>query len=324
MSITTKTQKMLWGRSASRCSICKLELVMDASETDDESLVGENCHIVAKETNGPRGKSELTPDQRDKYNNLILLCNVHHKQIDDQPGSYTVEALHSKKNEHEQWVRQQLSIYDSSKQRDEEIYAGYVDEWEKKLSIDNWKDEISRALSHGQPSLSKELDNKILEASDWLLGRVWPNRYRDLEAAFNNFRIVLQDFYNVFHEHAVNQGEYWETEKYYRIDEWNEERYRKLADDFHYHVALVEDLSLELTRAANYLCDKIRSTLMHSYRIKEGVLLIQSGPHMDLSYKTYRAEYKNGERVDLPYPGLEEFKVKRTNRDFHFGKNDKV
>lgn len=319
MSISPKTQKMLWGRGASRCSICKMELVMDASETDDEALVGDNCHIVAKEVEGPRGESDLTPEQRDKYNNLILLCKVHHKQIDDQPGSFSIEKLHQIKSEHEAWVKQQLNIYDPEKQRDEEIYAGYVDAWENMLDINNWKNNISPTLYHGQPSLSKEFIQKVEEARDWLLNRIWPKRYPDLEAAFGNFRLVLQDFINTFQEHAVDRGDYWGTEKYYKIDEWNPERYRQLADDFHFHVALVEDLALELTRAANYVCDKIRSRLLHSYRINEGMLLIQSGPHMDLSYKTYRTEYRDQERVDVPYPGLEEFKGQRKDRDFHFG-----
>lgn len=83
MPITLKTHKMLWGRAANRCAICRMELVMDASETDDEAVVGEACHIVAQKEDGPRGQSPLTQEQRDKYANLILLCNVHHKQVDD-------------------------------------------------------------------------------------------------------------------------------------------------------------------------------------------------------------------------------------------------
>jgi hypothetical protein len=79
---------MLWGRYANRCNFedCRRELVMDATETDDESIIGEECHIFARGKNGPRGNSTLTEEQRDKYSNLILLCSVHHKLIDDQPG----------------------------------------------------------------------------------------------------------------------------------------------------------------------------------------------------------------------------------------------
>jgi hypothetical protein len=297
---------------------------MDASETDDPSLVGEACHVVAEKNNGPRGQSELTASQRDKYANLLLLCNVHHKQIDDQPNTYTVEVLQQIKNGHEKWVKEQLAAYDEKKQKDDEIYAGYVDEWEERLALDEWKRWASKILFHGQPSLSTKIDKQLSELRDWLLSRIWPERYPALEEAFTNLRLVLQDFQNQFHEHAVKRGdEILQTEKFYKIDEWNKERYKRLANEFHIHVALVEDLMLELTRAANYVCDKIREYLIHSYRLKEGVLLIEAGPFMpDLHYKTYRVEYRANERVDRPYPGLDRFKENRFSRDVYFGEKN--
>ena len=294
---------------------------MDASEADDPSLVGEACHVVAEKNDGPRGQSELTAKQRDKYANLLLLCNVHHKQIDDQPNKFTVEVLHQVKNDHEKWVKEKLVTYDEKKQKDDEIYADYVDEWEEKLDLDDWKQWASTILFHGQPSLSIKMDKQLAELRDWLLSRIWPKRYPALEDAFTNFRIVLQDFQNQFHEHVVKRGdEILQTEKFYKINEWNEERYNRLADQFHFHVALVEDLMLELTRAANYVCDKVREHLIHSYRLKEGVLLIEAGPFMpDLHHKTYRVEYHGDERIARPYPGLERFKEIRFSRDIYFG-----
>ena len=319
MSISLKTHKILWGRAANRCAICQMELVMDASETDDESVVGEACHIVAHSPDGPRGESDLTQEQRDKYSNLILLCNVHHKQIDDQPGEYPVERLHQIKTDHEKMVREKFD-FDPEKQRDDEVYAGYVEEWEQRLKLPEWDKWASSILSSGQPSLSDEMKAALEEIRPWLLSRIWPGRYPKLESAFLNFRLVAQDFCLVFLEHARKRGDYeWETDKFYRIDEWNPERYRALADEFEEHVDLVEDLILELTRAANYVCDAVRNDLMRSYRVKEGVLLIVGGPYMDFSFKTYRVEYRGSERIDIPYPGLETYKSLRFERDLFFG-----
>jgi len=110
MSISLKTHKMLWSLAAGRCAFpgCRRELSMDASQADDESLIGEACHIVAQSPSGPRGHSPLTPEQRDHYDNLILLCRNHHKRVDDQENTYTVQRLLQMKAAHEKWVRVSL------------------------------------------------------------------------------------------------------------------------------------------------------------------------------------------------------------------------
>jgi len=319
MSISVKTQKMLWGRAANRCAICRLELVMDASETDDESLVGEACHMVAASEGGPRGESPLTQEQRDKFANLLLLCNVHHKQIDDQPIAFPVAILVELKSDHEQWVRTQLN-FDSQKQRDDEVYAGFVEEWANRTRLNDWNNWASGLLCNGQPSISAEMMTALENVRPWLLSRPWPHRYIDLESAFANFRHVTQDFCMTFSQHAEKWREdEWQTGKFYRIDDWNPELYAKRVKKFEAHVDLVCDLALELTRAANYVAEIVRRDLIHNYRVIEGVALIQSGPHMDMSYKTYRVEYRGEERTSSPYPGLEEFKKTRFDRDIHFG-----
>jgi len=82
MAISVKTMKMLWGRAANRCAFpgCRLELVIDGSETDDEALVGDACHMVAESEDGPRGDSPLTSDERDKYNNHLRKLFVYKRE----------------------------------------------------------------------------------------------------------------------------------------------------------------------------------------------------------------------------------------------------
>ena len=81
---------------------------MRADAPDEESLVGDACHIVAQSEDGPRGRSSMETDERDGYSNLILLCKIHHKVIDDQWRTYTVTKLLELKELHEQWVRESL------------------------------------------------------------------------------------------------------------------------------------------------------------------------------------------------------------------------
>ncbi len=108
MAITDKTRKRLWGRSGNRCARCRHELVEDATAVDDESVVGEECHVISPRFNGPRHDPSYPQEKLDSQENLILLCRVDHKIIDDQYGSYTVDILRQMKATHEEWVSQKL------------------------------------------------------------------------------------------------------------------------------------------------------------------------------------------------------------------------
>jgi hypothetical protein len=109
MAISEKTRKTLWGRSGNRCAICRHTLVVDATLRDDDSVVGEECHIVSPKERGPRFDPTFPQSQVDDAGNLILLCRVHHKQVDDQTQTYSVDTLRAKKAEHEAWVSSALS-----------------------------------------------------------------------------------------------------------------------------------------------------------------------------------------------------------------------
>lgn len=102
MPISDRTRKILWATAGGRCSICRGQLVSDRTDTDDPSVLGEECHIVAQSGSGPRAGVVA---EVDSYDNLILLCRVHHKQIDDQTGYYTVSRLIAIKQAHEAWAK---------------------------------------------------------------------------------------------------------------------------------------------------------------------------------------------------------------------------
>ncbi|MBP1593065.1 MAG: hypothetical protein H6Q12_83 [Bacteroidetes bacterium] len=105
MTITAKTRKILWAKSGNRCSICHKDLVDKISE-EGNFIVGEECHIISSEPNGPRHKPNIT--NYDTYDNLILLCRNHHKEIDSNIITYTQELLYYIKTTHKNWVKETL------------------------------------------------------------------------------------------------------------------------------------------------------------------------------------------------------------------------
>jgi len=90
------TVKRLFAHSGNRCAFAKCENRL----VQDGTIVGEICHIKAASANGPRYDPEQTPEERHGFDNLILLCAIHHKIIDDDPEAYTVERLAKLKEEH--------------------------------------------------------------------------------------------------------------------------------------------------------------------------------------------------------------------------------
>lgn len=326
MSLTHKTRLLIWSRSGYRCAKCERELFVDEVDTDDPSLVGDIAHIVAEKEDGPRGKSPLTHQQRNLFSNLLLLCKEHHKVVDDNEAKYTVEFLTEMKRKHEKKVRDTLSGPDKEKQRSIELYADYIERWETLANVQKWKVWTSYMLGSGQPRISKEVFSNLEELRDWMFERIWPKHFPEIQHAMENFQFVLGDLLSVFVEHSVEHKESLSTEKFYRNAQPGTAWERKAVKQFEFHVALVCDLTFELTRAANFVCDAIRSELDPSYRLKDGVLIVTSGPDMSLQWDSHRVGYKAEERTALPYPypRLNSFKVIRKDRDYHCGEGTSI
>lgn len=63
--------------------------------------MGEVCHVKAQNAGGPRFDPNQTEEARHAFENLILLCSVHHRVVDDQFDTYSVELLSEMKELHE-------------------------------------------------------------------------------------------------------------------------------------------------------------------------------------------------------------------------------
>jgi hypothetical protein len=320
MSISTTTRKRLWQRCGNRCAKCRCELHEDATAYDDPSILGEECHIVGDKPSSARFNDPLPQDERDLYQNLLILCSKCHKIIDDQENSYSVDVLRQLKAAHEQWVRETLGPGDQVREREEILYATIIDEWCRRADIERWKATASHVLSDGQPKVLKEDYDRFLELVSWLFSRIWPQRHPELRAAFENFTTVLHDFLTMFAKYADtprHDNSLLETEKFYKRGGFVDSgEFDLRLQRFHHHVEIVEDLFLELTRAANYICDRVRETISPTFRLKEGVIVVSYGT---LTLTEERPEYHDKERTNAPYPGLDLFYLTREYRDSHFG-----
>lgn len=108
-AIPETTKLRLWIKSAGRCEFkgCNTP-VWHNGLTLSEGNFAEVAHIIGSSKDGPRGRDQSEELQRD-FDNLMLLCQRCHKEIDAHPESYPVELLRAWKQDHENRIEVQTS-----------------------------------------------------------------------------------------------------------------------------------------------------------------------------------------------------------------------
>jgi hypothetical protein len=192
MGISQKDIKLLWGNSGSRCAICRTELIQDKKAGDLSYVLGEQAHIVGEKQNSPRGDSSLSVEERNKYNNLILLCPNHHTEIDKNEYNWSIEKLHQQKSKHEKWVNDSLNISSPPQQKlhkhDKKLYKQFLNTLPSKGSIQfiyehNFHYEFKQSRLEELFSFSEEWDNAEFEFIN-----------EELEQIRNKLLILINEF----------------------------------------------------------------------------------------------------------------------------------
>lgn len=98
----------MWTASGGRCQFegCNCKVFRD-DITGEEFNAANVAHIIASSENGPRG-SIASGDLSDNVENLMLLCPVHHKEIDTFIERYSVSCLLEMKQRQERKVQELL------------------------------------------------------------------------------------------------------------------------------------------------------------------------------------------------------------------------
>lgn len=109
-SPTVSAVKRLFAVSSNRCAFpqCPQGLIHSGKVT------GRICHIKAASPAGPRYDPQQTDSERHGFENLILMCPIHHDVIDADVTSYTVERLCAMKLKHEASVSSAADISDDT------------------------------------------------------------------------------------------------------------------------------------------------------------------------------------------------------------------
>ena len=112
MAITEKAIKLLWANAAGRCSFtgCEVRLTIEQVANVTPYTLGEMAHIKGEKPGSNRHDKSQTNEERNGYENLILLCPNHHTLIDKPENEeiYSADILIEMKIMHENNVSKRL------------------------------------------------------------------------------------------------------------------------------------------------------------------------------------------------------------------------
>ena len=109
--ISARNQNLLWAISGGRCEFegCNRPLYEDIL-TKKQYNNAYIAHIVADSPDGPRGDSERSPQLADDIKNLMLMCDCHHRLIDNNADDYPEDRLLDMKQKHEKRIARVTAI----------------------------------------------------------------------------------------------------------------------------------------------------------------------------------------------------------------------
>lgn len=299
MSIGVVDRKILWGRSANRCSWngCDIRLTVNEGSPEAQLLsrhgvvLGEEAHIRSRKADGPRHESDYPKERLDTYANLILLCPTHHTQIDSDGGIHWATAsIESMKSDHEREVDQALSTPELRSRDLEEHLAARLEIWWATLNLDSWES-ISYGLNQPSPVLEDVDWRRLFDSGRWLQALNWPESFPLIAQAFENHRRALWLLTVCLSERMTDlNGSTHEVDAPHRRIPWNPELYDSLLAQRSVSCHAIWLLVIELTRSINFVILAVRTEFDALYRFAGGVVLMGSGDAFTGSL-TVRLEY---------------------------------
>jgi len=298
VSISQKDIKLLWGRSGSKCAICKTDLSEDKIAVTAAYTLGEQAHIVGEKEDAARGKSTLPTEDRNSYHNLILLCPNHHTEIDKNEEDWTVERLYQLKSKHELWVKENLSSPSSAIALANTLaVTSMIDEAVILCRLDDWKDWTSWAL--GPDALwDKNAPDAIYKFYEKVAATLWSDAFGELRIAANIFAKTLNEAAQTFLQNCEERDNVLRPFKFYKANGFNNnysedlERYEKWVDKCNH-------LLVEATKSANWFADAVRAEVNPMFYAERGRFVLISGPDLEGTYHSHVLQYTNDEKRDL-------------------------
>lgn len=115
--VSGKALNLVWARSAGRCQFenCNEDLTRHLAAGSRNANKGYVAHIIGSSQNGPRGDATDSALLAKNPDNVMLLCDGCHREIDkEHPELYSTDCLRAMKANHDSWIRRSVSMKQNS------------------------------------------------------------------------------------------------------------------------------------------------------------------------------------------------------------------
>ena len=154
--------------------------------------IAEMAHIIAASDYGPRANTNMTPEYRESYDNLLLLCPTCHTMVDKAPETYPCHQLIQWKRNHIAKITEAFSL---------NFYNSRED---ARNAIEPLMEENFFIFTRHGPNNEYRLDPESEQARVWkrkVLSRILPNNRKILlildknrTMLSANEKLVLEEF----------------------------------------------------------------------------------------------------------------------------------
>lgn len=170
-----KTVKRLFAVSGNQCAFpkCLTPLV----DSDSGKVTGRICHIKGNRLGAKRYDTSQSGEERHRFDNLILLCPIHHDVIDDDEISYTVDRLRAMKSDHEHSTKAITEFTDDTvDQLLLSIEGNVINDGSVIVSHNQMGGQIAHSITNVGP-IARRISETVQKRIAWDLLQLPPHEY---------------------------------------------------------------------------------------------------------------------------------------------------
>ena len=151
-------------------------------DIEDEVIhIAEIAHVISAGDEGPRSDQELTPEQRARYENLILLCPTCHTMIDKAEDKFPIGLLLEWKANHKQQIAEAFGVRE------------YASRKEARQRIEPLFEENAFIFEHYGPMTDERFNPESDLPRQWLRkirAKIIPNNRTILDVCSANMQLL--------------------------------------------------------------------------------------------------------------------------------------